>query len=89
MVFKKGWNKKDKATEAKVEVASVEVVTITPEQPKVTNFSIEKDKGLWRLVVSEVQGDKVTGRKVIECENKAHALEKFKIKFAEHYFLGK
>ena len=81
------FKKKDKT---KVDAPAVVTPVIpTIESPKVIAFSVEKDKGLWRLVLSELQDSKVVGRKVIECENRAHALERFKIKFAELYFIGR
>lgn len=91
MPFKPGWNKKDKKPEVKTETIAPAVAPIVPvvESPKFISFYIEKEKGLWRLNLVELQDNKVISKKTFECENKAHALEKFKIKFAETYFIGK
>lgn len=91
MVFKKGWSKKDKAPESKPAAIPAADLKLPPtaELSKTIAFSVEREKGLWKLVISELQGDKVVSRKVTDCENRSHALERFKIKFAEQYFIGK
>lgn len=91
MPFKKGWSKKDKASESKpTAIPATDLkLPVSIELPKTAAFSVEKEKGLWKLVISEIQGDKVVSKKVIDCENRAHALERFKIKFAEQYFIGR
>lgn len=81
MVFKK--KPGDKAVEPATPATPI------VDMPKTSAFSIEKDKGLWKLIISEIQDSKVISRKVIDCENRAHALERFKIKFAETYFIGR
>jgi hypothetical protein len=84
--FKKGWSKKDK--EVKAPEVKEEVV-VTPALPIAKAFYIEKEKGIWRLVIADIQGDKVIARKIKECDNKAISLESFKIAFSTEYYFGK
>lgn len=83
--FSKGWNKKSNTkkepekTEAPVESTS----------PIYKAFHVEKDKGLWRLVISDIQDGKILKQQILESENRALALERFKIKFSDAYFIGK
>lgn len=89
MVFKKGWQKEAKEKKEK-EAKTVEVLTPNvPASPIHKAFYIEKEKGKWRLIVVDLQDDKVTAKKIRECDNKSHSLEAFKITFAELYYFGK
>lgn len=84
--------KKDtkKVEEKKVEVsapiiqASTAKLTVLPKA-----FYIEKEKGIWRLVTADVDGDKLVNKKVKDCDNKALSLENFKIQFARFYYFGR
>jgi hypothetical protein len=83
--FKKGWNKKDTPpTENKTEAQQT-----TVQLPIAKAFYIEKEKGIWRLIIADIQGDKIVARKIKECENKAICLESFKIAFSTEYYFGK
>lgn len=83
MVFKKDWKK---TKETKAETKSEE--TIKSASPIHKAFYIEKEKGVWRLVIADIQDDKVISKNVQECDNKALSLENFKIKFAKAYYFG-
>jgi len=95
MVFKKGWNKKNgekKPVEVVVEKKETNVAQIKPIVPEVKlskAFYIEKTAGIWKLVIADVQGDKLINKVSKDSMNKAHALEDFKIKFAHTYYFGK
>jgi hypothetical protein len=52
-------------------------------------FYIEKEKGVWRLIIADVEDDKLVNKKIKVADNKALALEYFKIAFAKHYFFGR
>lgn len=88
-------NKKDpkKTEEKKIEVVEKKAeVTVLPVAPAVAlpkAFYIEKEKGNWKLVICDVDGDKLINKKVKDSDNKALALEYFKIQFARHYYFGK
>lgn len=85
MVFKPGWNKKqkeNKVTESKTE-------NTVQASPISKAFYIEKHKGSWHLVVADIQDDKIIKKQVKECENKAISLETFKIEFVKTYYFGK
>jgi hypothetical protein len=88
--FAKGWNKKDKkSSETKIPEVKKEEVVATVASPIIKAFYIEKEKGVWRFIMADLQDDKVIAKKVKECDNKAIALENFKIQFAMTYFFGK
>jgi len=88
MVFKPGWKKK--ALEAKIAAETkVEITPAVSVSPIVKAFYIEKEKGVWRLVIADIQDDKVIKKQVKECENKAISLEAFKMAFARLYYFGK
>lgn len=85
MAFKKGDKPKGKASEIK----SPEELKLVPVSPVHKSFYIEKTNGTWKLVIADVQDDKIISRKIKDCDNKAVALETFKIEFAMLYFFGK
>lgn len=85
--FVKGWNKKNK--EVKTETKTEETPSAVSLSPIFKAFWIEKDKGFWRLVIADIQDDKVISKKIRECENKAMSLEAFKIAFSETFYFGK
>lgn len=62
--------------------------TTKSTSPIAKAFYIEKEKGMWRLVIADIQDDKVISKKVKECDNKALSLENFKIEFARLYYFG-
>lgn len=81
--------KKEKKPEVKVEAPVAAPLAPVVESPKYTTFYIERIKGIWNFNLIQIQDDKVISKKSTECMNKDHALEKFKISFAQTYFLGK
>lgn len=85
MAFKKGDKPKGKTSEVK----ALEVPTLVPESPKHIAFYIEKTNGTWKFIIATIQDDKIISKKVKECDNKAVALETYKIEFSMHYFFGK
>lgn len=93
MVFKKGWSKVAKDAKDKADKAAAETInppeTKAPESPIAKAFYIEKEKGKWRMVIADIQDDKVISRQIKECDNKGMSLETFKIAFAKHYYFGR
>lgn len=89
--FKPGWKKElkeKKEKEAKV-VLEVKTESTKIEEPIFKSFYIDKDKGKWRVVIADIQGDKVLSRQIKECDNKGMSLETFKIAFAKMYYFGR
>ena len=83
MPFKKKTPKKEpEKTEDKL-------TPVVSQSPVYKAFHIEREKGLWKLIISDVQDGKIVKQQVLEAENKALALERFKIKFTDIYFFGK
>jgi hypothetical protein len=87
---------KKKSEDKKVEVApavtpqnALPASSITPAIKLPKAFYIEKEKGVWRLITADVDGDKLVNKKVKECDNKALSLENFKIMFAKFYYFGR
>lgn len=85
MPFIKGQGKKGKSEDKKAEASKEPVVSTSPIHKA---FYIEKSAGSWKLVVADIQDDKVIGKKTKECDNKALSLENFKIQFSKHYYFG-
>ena len=83
--------KKDtkKPEEKKSEVVTPIAASVIPPVKLPKAFYIEKEKGVWRLIIAEVDGDKIINKKIKECDNKALSLENFKIEFGRHYYFGK
>lgn len=89
MPFKPGWKKAAKEKEAKDAQSKSVLDSTVPELPIFKAFYIEKEKGKWRMVIADLQGDTVISRQIKECDNKGMSLESFKIKFAEIYYFGR
>jgi len=87
--FVKGWNKKKKETKEGEVKSDNNTETLPPPSPIAKAFYIEKEKGIWRLVIADIQDDKVIKKQIKECENKAISLESFKMAFARLYYFGK
>jgi len=73
--------------EVKTEVVKETVVEST--SPIHSAFYIEKDKGVWTLVIAQIQDDKVISKKLKPADSKALSLEYFKIAFAKLFYFGR
>jgi hypothetical protein len=92
MTFKKGGGhvSKEELAAKKTVKKTEEVKPVTPPKTPIKAFGVERtEKGLWVLHIYDVVDGKIVGVTTSEADNKALALENFKIKFSKLYFFGR